>query len=197
MFSIEDGKLGVRIARETIEAYVKNKPLPNLEIPEKFKNKSGVFVTINTLSHKLRGCIGYIEPYFPLVDALQKAAKSATRDPRFMPLREIELDKILVEVSLLTVPELIVVKKPKQYLKEIKIGRDGLIVERRGHKGLLLPQVPIEWKWDIETFLVHTCMKAGLVADCWFEKDTKIYKFQAQVFAEKSVRGEVEERKLV
>lgn len=197
MFTIEDGELAVKIARETIECYVKNEQIPNFKFPEKFEEKSGVFVTINTVKHKLRGCIGYALPYFPLIDALVKAAKSATRDPRFPPLTERELNKILVEVSLLTPPELIKVKKPQDYLKEIKIGRDGLIVERGMYKGLLLPQVPIEWNWDVETFLVHACMKAGLVGDCWFEKNTKIYRFQAQVFAEKSVRGKAEERKLI
>lgn len=196
MFYIEDGELAVRIARETIESYVRNKPIPNFDIPDKFQEKSGVFVTINTMSHQLRGCIGFIEPIFTLKDVIIKAAKSATRDPRFIPLKETELDRILVEVSLLSVPDLITVKKPKKYLKEIKIGRDGLIVERGGQRGLLLPQVPIEWNWDVETFLTQACMKAGFAPDCWFEKDTRIYKFTAQVFSEKSVRGEVEERKM-
>lgn len=195
MFTIEDGRLGVHIARETIECHLKNNSIPDFELPDKFKEKSGVFVTINTLSHKLRGCIGYIEPIFPMYEAIIKAAISATNDPRFMPLRERELNKILIEVSLLTVPELISVNKPQDYLKYIKIGRDGLIVVNGRNKGLLLPQVPIEWKWNIEEFLTHTCMKAGLVPDCWFEKETKIYKFSAQVFSEKSVKGEVEERK--
>ncbi|MBU4502657.1 MAG: TIGR00296 family protein, partial [Nanoarchaeota archaeon] len=78
----------------------------------------------------------------------------------------------------------------------IKIGRDGLIAEAGFYRGLLLPQVPVEQEWDKETFLSHTCMKAGLMPDAWLDKRTKIYKFQAQVFSEASPNGEIKEREL-
>jgi len=191
MYSEEEGRLAVKIARNAIESYVKGKKMESFPIPKKFEDKSGVFVTINTFpEHDLRGCIGYPQPFFPLIKALVKAAEGATEDPRFPPLSVEELDKIVVEVSLLTPPELIEVKKPRDYLKKIKIGKDGLIAAKGPHRGLLLPQVPVEWKWDLEDFLSQTCMKAGLMPDAWLEKDTRIYKFQAEIFGEGEPRGE-------
>jgi uncharacterized protein (TIGR00296 family) len=199
MFSLEEGKLAIKIARETIKNHVAGKTLPkHQDLPESFKRKSGVFVTINTYPDKeLRGCIGYPEPIMDLIDALTDSAISAcSRDPRFPSIDESELDKIVIEVSLLSVPKLVEVKEPREYLKKIKIGRDGLIVELGHSRGLLLPQVPVEWKWGIEEFLGHTCMKAGLNSDSWKNPKTKFYSFSAQIFVEKSPRGKVEEEKL-
>jgi uncharacterized protein (TIGR00296 family) len=88
------------------------------------------------------------------------------------------------------------VSKPKEYVKEVVIGRDGLIVETSYTKGLLLPQVPVEWKWKVDEFLSHTCMKAGLLPDCWLKEDTKIYKFSAEIFVEVEPKGEVVEKRL-
>ncbi|UCF07271.1 MAG: TIGR00296 family protein [Thermoplasmata archaeon] len=193
MYSLEDGRFAVTTARKIVEAGASGREYAIDAAPEIFKQKSGVFVTISTFpKHNLRGCIGYPEPVFPLIEALEGAAQSAAlRDPRFPPVREDELDGLVIEVSLLTPPELIQVDKPKQYVKEVKIGRDGLIVERGIAKGLLLPQVPAEWKWKTDEFLSHTCMKAGLPADCWLAEGTKIYKFTAEIFAETEPNGEV------
>ena len=198
MYTIEDGKLAVKIARETIESHLKDEDPPAFEIPGSFKSKSGVFVTLNRYpKHDLRGCIGYPEPIAPLFDAIvDSAINAATRDPRFSKVKPAEMDDIVVEVSLLTPPEPIEAKKPKDYIEQIKIGKDGLIVERGGARGLLLPQVPVEWKWDVETFLSHTCMKAGLSADCWLRKGTKFYRFSAEVFCEDTPRGNVSRRDL-
>lgn len=199
MFSLEEGKLAIKIARETVENHVAGKTLPKHQnIPESFKQKSGVFVTINTYPGKeLRGCIGYPEPIMKLIDALTDSAINAsTEDPRFPAVDKGELGNIVIEVSLLSVPKLVEVKEPKEYLKKIKIGRDGLIVSLGYGRGLLLPQVPVEWKWDVEEFLGHTCMKAGLNVDSWKNPKTKFYSFSAQIFVEKSPRGEVEEEKL-
>jgi len=193
MLSKEDGKELVRLARKTVEDYFKKK---KLEIKEtKFKEKRGVFVTIHTYpEHKLRGCIGYPTPVLPLGEALQKAAFSAAfQDPRFYPLKESELNEIIFEVSVLTEPELIRVKDPKEYLEKIKIGKDGLMIEYGHHSGLLLPQVPLEFKpkWNVQTFLEQTCLKAGLLPDMWLDDRVKIYKFQAQVFSEKRPKREI------
>jgi uncharacterized protein (TIGR00296 family) len=198
MYSLEDGQFAVRMARNFIEAAVTGKDFTAPEIPEIFSKKSGVFVTINTFpKHNLRGCIGYPEPIFPLFEALEKASKSAAlEDPRFPSVREEELEKVVVEASLLTPPELITVKKPKHYVKEVEIGRDGLIVEKGFRRGLLLPQVPVEWKWKTEEFLSHTCMKAGLLPDSWLDEEIKIYKFSAKVFSEVEPKGEIKEKKL-
>lgn len=199
MFSLEEGKLAIKIARETVENHVAGKTLPKYpNIPESFNQKSGVFVTINTYPGKeLRGCIGYPEPIMDLIDALTDSAINAsTEDPRFPPVEKGELGNIVIEVSLLSVPKLVEIKEPKEYLKKIKIGRDGLIVSLGYGRGLLLPQVPVEWKWGVEEFLGHTCMKAGLNQDSWKNPKTKFYSFSAQIFVEQSPRGEVEEEKL-
>jgi len=148
-------------------------------------------------SDDLRGCIGYPEPIMPLIDAIKDSAVSASsRDPRFPPVRTEELDHIKVEVSLLTPPTEISVNKPKDYVKAVKVGEDGLIVQRNWARGLLLPQVPVEWSWDAEEFLCQTCMKAGLTPDSWLQQGTKVFKFQAEVFSETKPRGDVKRRRL-
>lgn len=192
MYEEEDGVLAVRLARASIDNAVKGIPMPQIDVPEKFLEESGAFVTLSTYpKHELRGCIGYPEPYFPLKDALISAAESATMDPRFPRLAANELERIVVEVSLLSPPQPIKVKNPKEYLTFVKVGTHGLIVEQGRFKGLLLPQVPVEQKWHVETFLSHTCMKAGLFADAWLDPKTRIYSFTGDVFAEEKPRGRV------
>ena len=131
-----------------------------------------------------------------LKDAIAEGASSAVNDPRFSPLRTDELNRVLIEVTVLTAPEPINVDKPEDYLSQIKIGRDGLIVEMGFNKGLLLPQVPVEQGWDVEEFLSHTCMKAGLLPDAWFEKNIKVSRFSGQIFSETEPRGKVKEKKI-
>lgn len=188
MLSLEDGKKLVKYARSVIEKHVKGEKIEDLE---NFEEKAGVFVTINLYpSHDLRGCIGIPEPVYPLRKAIKESAVSACHDPRFPDLREEELDRIVIEVTVLTPPELMKCE-PTEYPKKIKIGRDGLMVEKGIYKGLLLPQVPVEHKWNEEEFLSQTCIKAGLPPDAWFDKDTKVYKFQGEIFAEKEPKGEI------
>ncbi len=197
LFSKDEGKFAVKIARNVVEKYVKDEEITIKDYPESFTKKSGVFVTINTYPKKeLRGCIGYPEPVMSLIDAIIDSGKNACRDPRFPPLKKDELNTIVVEVSLLTKPELIKTDKPKDYPEKIKIGRDGLIAEAGFYRGLLLPQVPVEQEWDKETFLSHTCIKAGLMSDAWLSQRTKIYSFQAQVFSEQKPNGEIIEKAL-
>jgi len=198
MFSDEDGRLAVKIARTMVESHVKSEKVPEFKVPEIFKHKSGVFVTLTTYPEdELRGCIGYPEPIMPLIDAIKDAAVSAaSRDPRFPQVRPQELKKIKVEVSLLTPPVEICVEKPEKTVECVKIGEDGLIVQRSWARGLLLPQVPVEWGWDREEFLCQTCIKAGLMPDAWLQAGTKMYKFQAEVFSELKPGGEVKRRKL-
>ncbi|MFW6174031.1 MAG: TIGR00296 family protein [Elusimicrobiota bacterium] len=196
MLNIKEGEKAVVFARKVIENFVKNKEPP--EKPnEKFLQKRGIFVTIHTYpDHKLRGCIGVPLPTMPLRDAIVEGAKSATHDPRFLPLSEEELDNIIVEVTILTKPEEINVERPKEYIKKIEIGRDGLIVEQGFFKGLLLPQVPVEQGWVKKEFLANTCLKAGLMPDAWLDEKTRIFKFRGQVFSEVKPRGEIKEKKL-
>jgi hypothetical protein len=197
MLTLEEGELLVKLARRTIETYLDKVEKPAApKVPEKLHERRGVFVTL-TKNDELRGCIGHPLPTLPLVDAVIDATiSSATRDPRFPSVTKEELPAVKVEVSVLTSPEVIEVENPRGYLKKIKIGKHGLVIERGMNKGLLLPQVPVEWKWDVGDFLSHTCMKAGLMPDCWLQKDVKISRFSAQVFTEKSPRGPVVERSL-
>jgi len=198
LLTAEEGKLAVKIARETIARHLRGEDEKEWDVPQKFMQKYGVFVTINTHpGGHLRGCIGYPEPVYPLINALISAAKSAaTQDPRFMPMRAEELDNVVIEVTILTPPELLKVSDPEEYFEFIEIGKHGLIAERGPWRGLLLPQVPVEWGWDLEEFLCETCMKAGLDQYAWKDLSTKIYRFEGQIFGEKEPWGEVEEIKL-
>jgi uncharacterized protein len=205
IFTLEDGKALIEFARDNIETLLKTgKKIP---IPEKlkklFSGKYGAFVTLNKYNvsgNPLRGCIGFIEPIYPLYEVVHKVSiSSATEDPRFPPVTLREMDNIVIELSILTPPKLIEVNEPKDYLNKIKIGRDGLIAERGGRRGLLLPQVPVDHdrNWDVETFLRHTCIKSWLPEDSWKEKSTKIYSFQAILFEELEPRGEIVRKYLV
>jgi uncharacterized protein (TIGR00296 family) len=197
MLNLDEGTKAVQFARKVIHNYVQHtkNSIPNLG--SLFQEKQGVFVTLHAYpEHELRGCIGIPLPVMSLQEAIFESAQSVTRDPRFPPLQERELDAIIVEITVLTKPELITVKQPKNYPAHINIGRDGLIVEQSFHKGLLLPQVPVEQAWDKEEFLSHTCMKAGLPPDAWFDKSTKISKFQGQIFTETTPHGSVKETHL-
>ncbi len=204
MLSLEEGKLLVELARKNIESYIKTGK--KIEIPEniseKLNEKAGVFVTLRKIvgtdqEKELRGCIGYPLPYMPLVDAvIESSISSATRDSRFPPLKEDELDKIIVEVSALTPPQEIKVDKPEEYLEKIIIGRDGLIVEYGGYSGLLLPQVPVDWKWDVKTYLEHLMQKAWLPKDIWRQEKVKILSFQAEIFEEEKPHGEIVQRQM-
>ena len=196
-YTDEEGELAVRIARDAVESHVLSRPLRTFSVPARFNEKAGAFVTLNTHpGENLRGCIGYPSPFFPLIKALVRAAEGACEDPRFPPLGKDELDRIVVEVSLLTNPELIEVKKPKEYAKAVTVGVDGLIVAQGPARGLLLPQVPVEWGWGPEDFLSETCMKAGLLPDAWLDESTRVYKFQSEVFAETEPRGAIVRRDL-
>jgi len=199
--SDEDGEFLVRLARSAIEAYLRDGMKISVpEVPERLRRKCGVFVTLRKVTDgkkALRGCIGYPYPTHVLVDALiDSAINSAVGDPRFPPVSLDEMDHVVVEVSVLTPPEPVEAEDPREYPKLIKVGRDGLIVERGLYRGLLLPQVPLEFGWDEEEFLSQCCIKAGLPPDYWLVEGTKIYRFQAIVFEEKSPRGPVERVRL-
>ncbi len=136
----------------------------------------GAFVTLKK-GGRLRGCIGYVEPLFPLGETVAKAAVAAAfDDPRFYPLSVEELAGLEIEISVLTPPE------PVRDLSEVEIGKHGLIAERGFNRGLLLPQVPLEYGWNLEEFLENTCLKAGLERDCW-KRDTRFYLFKAEIFS--------------
>lgn len=190
-----EGELAVRIARQVVETETNDDDPGKVDLPESFREERGVFVTIKKFpSRDLRGCIGYPEPIYSLGRALIKAAQGACNDPRFPSLEADEVEDIVIEVSILTPPQEIECEDRSLLPQMITVGEDGLIVERGPFKGLLLPQVPIEWDWDAETFLSQTCSKAGATPDCWMDEETKVSRFQAEVFAEQEPEGEVRRR---
>ena len=196
-YSDEDGNFLVRLARKTVDEYVtqKMKSEPPKDTAEHLRQKSGVFVTLNSTSGNrvsLRGCIGRPYPSQPLVEAvIDSSIDSAVNDPRFPPLTPRELDTIIVDLSVLTPPEKIEYSKPEDLLSLVKVGRDGLIAVQGRWRGLLLPQVPVDWKWNTLEYLEHTCNKAGLPEDAWKDPKTEFMSFQAEIFGEENPRGNV------
>lgn len=189
-FTKFDGERLIGLARKAISYYMHMHATLMESCPDKrYESKRGVFVTLHEFpSMRLRGCIGMPYPTMPLWEAIIEAATSAAfADPRFPELQASELEKIIVEISILTEPMEIKWKKtPEELLEKITIGKDGLIAMQGYQSGLLLPQVAPEWKWDCREFLCKTCEKAGLPEDAWRDKETEIKKFQAQIFREKS-----------
>ena len=177
MLTPADGKKLIKVAKDAVKSYLEKKPyqMPK-EIEQKYSDKRGVFVCIKK-GKQLRGCIGYIEPIHPLCDAIVNAAKGAAlEDPRFPPTSSNELPDIDFEISILTEPKLLECKSEDR-AKHVEIGKHGLIVEKEQYKGLLLPQVFVDFGVDAESALNMTCEKAGLRARDWENKDVHVYTF--------------------
>lgn len=172
-----DEKTGLlKIARETLERYVRNNEVyhPEEDNPKLLRPK-GAFVTLKKRG-ELRGCIGFIEPVLPLYQTIVQATiYAASKDTRFPPVSSAELEDIEIEISVLTPP--IRIEDPR----EVEVGKHGLIIAKGNQRGLLLPQIPVEYRWSRRTFLQRTCQKAGLPKDAWRE-GAEIYTFEAIVF---------------
>ncbi len=169
------------LARGSLEAHFRGEPAPRLasDRAEAFGSARGLFVTLKR-EGQLRGCIGTLSPEGDLTRVVSEfARRAAFEDPRFPPLESSELPGCGIEISVLTAPE------PVEGPEEIVVGRDGLVVEGRGRRGLLLPQVATEWGFTAVRFLSETCRKAGLPADAWRDPSVRVWRFQAEVFAEK------------
>ncbi len=195
MFSLIQGKRLIKLARNSIESHLFHKEFKiSTTVVEEFGDRLGCFVTL-TIDGELRGCIGFPEPVYQLFHAIKDAAVSAGfSDPRFLPLSKEDYAKVMVEVSVLTKPELIKVEKSSDYFGHIKIGRDGLIIRSAmGVSGLLLPQVFTEYNCNPEQALRMVCQKAGLNIDAWKDISNKIYRFSGQIFKE-TPSGVVEEK---
>lgn len=182
--SIEEKQILLKTARDTIKSLftpvIKLQEF-NLSDYPVFGSKSGAFVTI-TKYNNLRGCIGYIISDRPLLETIQDAAiQAATSDPRFPALSENEFDEIDLEISILSEPF------PLDSYDDIVVGKHGLILEENFHKGLLLPQVPIEHNLNRDEYLDALCQKAGLSPYYWKEKQLKLKAFTASVFSERSI----------
>ncbi|MBU1043038.1 MAG: AmmeMemoRadiSam system protein B [Candidatus Omnitrophica bacterium] len=172
----------ISVARESIVNIVKSnrKQIVSSDDPELMQDK-GAFVTIYK-NNALRGCIGMIKSDQPLVKVVNDmAVQAATRDPRFAPVSEDELDNIELEISVISPIERIT------DINLIQVGKHGLIVSKGYNSGLLLPQVAAEYNWSKEEFLAETCVKAGLSKDDW-KKGAEIFIFSAEVFSEKELQ---------
>ncbi len=175
----KDGKKLLEIARGAISAYLKEEKFEGVEIGL----KAGVFVTLHK-GKELRGCIGFIEGVEDVGELVVKAARGAAfGDPRFLPLREDELGKVKIEISVLSEPKEELCSK-KELPGKIDVGKDGLVCKCGMAGGLLLPQVAVEYGWGPEEFLENVCEKAGLEKEMWKIPQCKIFRFQCQVFKE-------------
>jgi len=191
MTTASEGERAVTLARDAIAYGLANAPVRDpaspfrsADLPKLFDEPRGVFVTLLRADDaSLRGCIGYIVPVYPLRVAIPRVAwAAAVDDPRFPPLRPTELDRVVIEISILTVPE--VIPPGGSVPAAVVVGRDGLIVDRDGESGILLPQVAVEEGWDASRFLSETCRKAGLPLDAWRRAGTTVRRFQAELFRE-------------
>jgi len=182
----ENQKILLKLARNTLESYLKNRTLPQIDIssiPSTLKEKRGCFVTLHKKG-ELRGCIGSLLPQEELYKCVMRnAINAALRDLRFKPVSYDELKDIDIEVSVLTLPKILEFKTPEELLDKIS-KKDGIILKSGIHQATYLPQV-----WEQiphkELFLSHLCLKAGLPFECWKSLDIEIKTYQAQVFSEK------------
>jgi MEMO1 family protein len=168
------------LARKSVEYAVKErKPYePVASSTESLNQERGAFVTLKK-SGELRGCIGYTSALKPLYMTVRDTATyAALRDPRFQPVAASELGQIDYEISVLSPLRRV------RDVREIKVGEHGLLMKNGSFEGLLLPQVPVEERWDRQTFLDETCLKAGMPAKCWKDENTDIFMFTAVVFGE-------------
>jgi AmmeMemoRadiSam system protein A len=166
------------LARKAITAAVRTGQLPPCEVTEaQLLGQQGCFVTIKQKG-ALRGCIGNFTSEKPLYQLVQEMAVSAaTRDPRFYPMKEEDLEGFELEISVLS--PLTKIESPE----EVVVGTHGLYLEKNFSRGVLLPQVPVEQGWNREVFLSQTALKAGLRRDDWKE-GADLYVFTAEVFGE-------------
>ena len=177
VFEHDDRRRLLTIARRALEARVRREYEPALEQGGALETPCGAFVSIHR-GDELRGCLGRLESDWPVARVVAHLGRAvADSDPRFQPVTIEELETLAIEISALAPPR--EVSTPA----EIDVGRHGLIVERGRQHGLLLPQVATDHRWDVPTFLEHTCLKAGLPRDAW-QRGARIWIFEAQVFGD-------------
>ena len=181
-FSLSDQEKNelLALARKSVErAVTENKAYePDASASEALNRESGAFVTLSEAG-ALRGCIGYTSAMKPLYMTVRDTAMmAALRDPRFRPVSASELPQLEYEISVLSPLRRVV------DVQQITVGRHGLLMKNGSYEGLLLPQVPVEQRWDRQKFLEQTCVKAGMRSDCWKDEDTDIFMFTAVVFGE-------------
>ena len=178
VYSQEERQILLQLAHRSIETALAGRKLDLTPPSAHLGEMRGAFTTLH-LQGKLRGCIGYVIPVHPLYQTVAETAQAAAfDDPRFQPVTDEEAPHLKIEISVLSPLRPI---RPE----EVVTGVHGLIVTKGGHRGLLLPQVPVEWHWDRETFLSQTCLKAGLPPDAWMQ-NIDLQAFTAEVFGNES-----------
>ena len=172
----------LRLARRELEERILSRPRPVLgDIPPALQHPSGAFVTLR-MAAGLRGCIGRVEAVAPLYRTVRECTVSAAvRDSRFDPVRPEEVAGLRIEISVLSSLQQV---QPG----DVEVGCHGLMVSQGGKRGLLLPQVAVEWNWDRIRFLEETCAKAGLPHSAW-RHGACVHAFTAQIFAEQEPGG--------
>jgi len=188
--SEDEGKYLLGVARETIKNRLSNieeSQIDLKEIPEKFQERLGTFVTV-TIEDNLRGCIGHIIPRESLIEGIKEnAINAAFKDPRFHPLTKEEFDKIEIEISILTSPQELSYTDGEDLLKKLRPGIDGVILKKGFYEATFLPQV-----WDQlpekEEFLSQLCLKAGLSGNSWKTEKLHVSTYQVQAFEEEALR---------
>lgn len=176
----------LQLARQSIELAVNRKPLPELDLSSytpRLREDGASFVTL-TENGELRGCIGTLEPYQPLVqDVCEHAVAAALEDYRFPPVQPWEVPLLRIEVSVLTLPEPLPYETPEELLSRLRIGVDGVILRDGVRRATFLPQV---WEKvpDRAEFLSHLCVKMGARADLWKHKPLQVFTYQVEEFHE-------------
>ena len=175
--SSAEKKFLTEIAREAITSFLEKEATPSYEsVSPRLQEKRGCFVCVK-IDGKLRGCIGNFTSDKPLYELVQEMAISAaTRDPRFYPMKKKDLTQFDLEISVLSPLRKIT------SIEDIQVGVHGLYIEKNFARGVLLPQVAVEYGWDRNTFLSQTSIKAGMNPDDWKE-GADIYVFSADVFS--------------
>jgi AmmeMemoRadiSam system protein A len=180
MLTDEQKSALLRVARDAMTAHVLGQGAAKVDESLHLPDASGVFVTIKRRG-ELRGCLGTLQCRSGLAEEVARCARdSASEDPRFPRVARAEMPDLTLEVSVLGPLEQIDPGEPGV----IVVGRHGLVVEDGRRRGLLLPQVPVEWGWTAEQFLRQTCNKANLAEDCWSTGAARVYRFEAEVFGE-------------
>ena len=175
-YSPDERRILLRLAHQSIEAALCDLALDLTPPSEHLAEPRGAFTTLHW-HERLRGCIGYVFSTDSLYRTVAETAKAAALDdPRFQPVTMPEAEELKVEISVLSPLQPIV---PEQVI----VGKHGLVVKQDSRRGLLLPQVPVEWGWDRETFLAQTCLKAGIAPDAWAH-GAELQAFTAEVFGE-------------
>lgn len=184
----EEGRLLLRLAREALEHGVRGRDLPPLDwdrLPSRLREPGASFVTLYKRGD-LRGCIGGLEPRWPLAEDVRvHAVAAALQDPRFPPVHPQELEDIRIEVSVLSPLEPLAYDSPEDLVQKLRPGVDGVLLEdpTSGARATFLPQV---WEKlpDPRAFLSHLALKAGLPPDAWLQRPLKLWRYQVEEWHE-------------